>query len=113
MLHTVASPPVAYLLFVIGMALLLFELFTAGVGVAGVVGARSFLLALYGLAVLPTRPVAVVLLVFAMFGYAVDIQTGVPRVWTGIATVASCSGRSCSTTACRCRGSRSSPASSA
>ena len=22
-----------------------------------------------------------------MFGYAVDIQTGVPRVWTGIATV--------------------------
>src|SRR5690606_16559109 len=30
--HTVASPPVAYLLFVIGMALLLFELYTAGIG---------------------------------------------------------------------------------
>jgi membrane-bound serine protease (ClpP class) len=27
------------------------------------------------------------LLVFAMFGYAVDIQTGVPRAWTGIATL--------------------------
>jgi membrane-bound serine protease (ClpP class) len=26
--------------------------------------------------------------VLAMFGYGVDIQTGVPRVWTGIATVA-------------------------
>jgi len=87
MMHTVASPPVAYLFFVIGMALLVFELFTAGVGVAGVVGAGMFLLGCYGLAVLPIRPAAVFLLVFAMFGYSVDIQTGVPRVWTGIATV--------------------------
>ena len=87
LLHSVASPPVAYLLFVIGMALLIFELFTAGVGVAGVVGAVAFLLGCFGLAVLPTRPVAIALLVFAMFGYAIDIQTGVPRVWTGIATV--------------------------
>jgi membrane-bound serine protease (ClpP class) len=86
LLHSVASPPVAYLLFVIGMALLVFELFTAGVGVAGVVGAGSFLFGCYGLAVLPTRPLGVALLVFAMFGYAVDIQTGVPRFWTGFAT---------------------------
>jgi len=86
-LHSVASPPVAYLLFVIGIALLLFELFTAGVGVAGVVGAGAFLLGCYGLAVLPARPAGIALVVFAMFGYAVDIQTGVPRVWTAIATV--------------------------
>jgi len=87
LLHSVASPPVAYLLFVIGMALLLFELFTAGVGVAGVVGAGAFLLGCNGLGVLPARPAGVALLVFAMFGFAVDIQIGVPRVWTGIATV--------------------------
>jgi membrane-bound serine protease (ClpP class) len=86
LMHTVASPAVAYLLFVIGLALLLFELFTAGVGVAGVVGAGFVILGCYGLAVLPTRPLGVALLLFAMFGYAVDIQTGVPRVWTGIAT---------------------------
>ncbi|MEY2435571.1 MAG: hypothetical protein QOF97_407 [Acidimicrobiaceae bacterium] len=86
LLHSVASPPVAYLLFVMGMALLVFELFTAGVGVAGIVGAGSFLFGCYGLAVLPTRPFGIGLLVFAMFGYAVDIQTGVPRVWTGLAT---------------------------
>jgi membrane-bound serine protease (ClpP class) len=88
LMHTVASPAVAYLLFVIGLALLLFELFTAGVGVAGVVGAGSLILGCYGLAALPTRPIGVALLLFAMFGYGVDIQTGVPRVWTGIATVA-------------------------
>lgn len=87
MMHTVASPPVAYLLFVIGMALLLFELFTAGVGIAGAVGAGALVLGAYGLTVLPTRPVAVALLVIAMFGYGVDVQTAVPRVWTGIATV--------------------------
>ena len=88
LMHTVASPAVAYLLFVIGLALLLFELFTAGVGVAGVVGAGTLILGCYGLASLPTRPIAVALLLVAMFGYAVDVQTGVPRVWSGIATVA-------------------------
>jgi membrane-bound serine protease (ClpP class) len=86
LLHTVASPPVAYLLFVIGLALLLFELYTAGVGVAGLVGAGSLVLGCYGLAALPTRPWAVGLLLLAMFGYAVDVQTGVPRAWSGIAT---------------------------
>lgn len=85
--HTVGSPPVAYLLFVIGMALLLFELFTAGVGVAGVVGATFLLLGSYGLSVLPTNAFAVGLLVFSMFGFGIDVQTGVPRVWTGIASI--------------------------
>ncbi|HKY67192.1 MAG TPA: NfeD family protein [Acidimicrobiales bacterium] len=85
--HTVASPAVAYLLFVIGLSLLLFELFTAGVGIAGMVGAGSLVLGCYGLAVLPTRPLGVALLLFSMFGYAIDVQTGVPRLWTGIATV--------------------------
>jgi membrane-bound serine protease (ClpP class) len=87
LMHTVASPPTAYLLFVIGLALLLFELFTAGVGVAGIVGAGALILGCYGLVALPTRPIGVALLLFAMFAYAVDIQTGVPRVWTGIASV--------------------------
>jgi membrane-bound serine protease (ClpP class) len=86
LMHTVASPNVAYVLFVLGLALLLFELFTAGVGVAGLVGAGALILGCYGLAVLPTRPLGVALLLFAMFGYGVDVQTGVPRVWTAIAT---------------------------
>ena len=86
LMHTVASPPVAYLLFVIGLALILFELFTAGVGVAGMVGAGSLVLGSYGLAALPTNPVGVALLLLAMFGYGIDVQTGVPRAWSVIAT---------------------------
>ncbi|HUO47329.1 MAG TPA: NfeD family protein [Acidimicrobiales bacterium] len=80
--HTVASPAVAYLLFAIGMALLIFDLFTAGVGVAGVVGAFSFILACYGLDVLPIHLWAAALLVVSMAAFAVDVQTGVPRFWT-------------------------------
>jgi membrane-bound serine protease (ClpP class) len=85
--HTVASPPVAYLLLLVGMGLLIFEFFTAGVGIAGVIGAVSLLLASYGLAVLPTKAWAVGILAFAMVGYAIDIQAGVPRTWTAIGTV--------------------------
>ena len=86
LMHTVASPPVAYLLFLIGLALIVFELYTAGVGVAGLVGAGCLVLGCYGLAALPTNPWAVGLLLFAMLGFAIDVQTGVPRVWSGIAT---------------------------
>jgi membrane-bound serine protease (ClpP class) len=87
LMHTVSSPPVAYLLFVIGLALILFELFTAGVGVAGLVGAGCLVLGCYGLAALPTNTAGIALLLFAMLGYGIDVQTGVPRVWSGIATV--------------------------
>ena len=86
-MHVAASPAVAYLLFLVGAGLLVFELYTAGVGIAGGIGAITFLLGCYGLVALPARGWAVALLLVALFGFAVDIQIGVPRIWTGIATV--------------------------
>lgn len=80
--HTVASPEVAYLFFVLGLSLLIFELFTAGVGVAGVLGAGFLALGSYGLAVLPTRWWAIALLLLTMILLAIDIQTNVPRIYT-------------------------------
>jgi membrane-bound serine protease (ClpP class) len=88
LLHTVASPPVAYLLLLAGLALLVFELFTGGVGIAGGVGAVALLLAGYGLAVLPVSPTGLALILVGFFGFAVDVQTGVPRFWTGVGVVA-------------------------
>jgi membrane-bound serine protease (ClpP class) len=85
--HTVASPPVAYLLLLIGLALIVFEFYTAGVGIAGVVGAVCVILAAYGIAALPARGWAVALLVAAMFAFAVDVQVGIPRFWTGVGIV--------------------------
>ena len=82
--HTVNSPAVAYLLLLIGLALLVFEFFTAGIGIAGVVGATCLVLACVGLATLPARGWAVALILAAMFAFAVDVQVGVPRLWTGV-----------------------------
>lgn len=87
LMHAVASPAVAYLLLTVGMALLIFELFTAGVGIAGGVAAGSLLLGSYGLAVLPAHWWAVALLVASMVAFTVDVQTGVPRFWTGVGMV--------------------------
>ena len=81
-----ASPAVAYLLLVVGLGLLVFEFFTAGVGIAGVLGAGCFLFSTYGLYVLPTRWWGILLLVIAFLGYSIDIQAGVPRTWTAIGT---------------------------
>ena len=86
-LHTAAAPAVAYLLLLVGGGLIVLELYTAGVGIAGGVGALSFLMAGYGLGVLPTRGWAVGLLILAFVGYAIDVQAGAPRAWTVIASV--------------------------
>lgn len=86
-MHAVASPAVTYLLLAIGLGLMVFELFTAGVGVAGVVGAGSFVLSCYGLGVLPTRWWGIALIVVSMVAFAVDVQTGSPRLWTVVGAV--------------------------
>ena len=85
--HTVASSPVTYLLLVIGLSLLIFEFFTAGIGIAGLVGAVCSVLACFGLAELPIRGVALVAMLLAMVAFAVDVQVGVPRLWTGVGLV--------------------------
>ena len=109
--HTVASVPVAYLLFVIGLSLLVFEFFTAGVGVAGVVGVVCMVLACYGLGVLPVRGWALAALILSMVCFAVDVQVGVARFWTAVGLLLLHLARSRSTaTACRSRGSRCSSA---
>ena len=82
--HTAASPPVAYLFLIIGLALLVFELFTAGIGVAGVVGAVCALLGFYGLGELPERGWALAFIIGSMIAFAIDVQVGIPRFWTGV-----------------------------
>jgi membrane-bound serine protease (ClpP class) len=85
--HTAASPSVAYLMLAIAIGLLLFEFFTAGVGVAGFGGAIAAVLAGYGLGVLPVRPWALALCLLSAVAFAIDIQTAIPRLWTLIGSV--------------------------
>jgi membrane-bound serine protease (ClpP class) len=88
LLHTVASPSVAYLLLVAGLLLIVLEFFTAGIGVAAGVGAACVVGACYGLAVVPARPWAGVLVAAAVGGFAIDLQAGAPRFWTAVGAVA-------------------------
>lgn len=87
LLHTAASPPVTYLFFIIGLALLIFEFFTAGIGVAGVVGAICVVLGSHGLATLPTRGLSLVLMIVSMLILSIDVQVGIPRFFTGLGLV--------------------------
>ncbi|MBA3267177.1 MAG: hypothetical protein H0T70_02825 [Acidimicrobiia bacterium] len=87
-LHAAASPQVAYLLLVVGLLLIVFEFFTAGVGVAGLVGAVCLILAAYGLAVLPTSLLGLSLIGVGVLGMSIDVQAGAPRAWTAIGTIA-------------------------
>lgn len=87
LLHTVASPASAFLLISAGLALLIFELFTAGIGVAGLVGAICTLLASIGMSYVPINGTGLALLLLAMVAFAVDVQVGVPRLWTGVGLV--------------------------
>ena len=107
-----ARPPTCC--FVIGLALIMFELFTAGVGVAGLVGAGCFVWRATAWPCCPSGPWASHCSCSRMFGFAVDVQTGVPRVWSVVGVVvARSSVRSSSTTGSACRGSPCSWASSA
>ena len=88
LMHTIASPPVAYLLLISGLILLLFEFFSIGIGIAGAIGAVVLALGSYGIAALPVRLWALILILISMVAFAVDIQTVVPRFWTFVGQLA-------------------------
>ena len=62
LLAAVADPNIALILMMLGIYGLLFEFYTPGFGVAGIIGAISLLLALYALAMLPINAVGALLL---------------------------------------------------
>jgi len=82
LMHSAASPDVAFAMLVIALSLFVFEFFTAGVGVAAGTGVLFGVLSAYGLGVLPTHPWAVALLALALLGFAIDVQAGAPHFWT-------------------------------
>ncbi|MGP3921120.1 NfeD family protein [Nonomuraea sp. 10N515B] len=60
-----ANPNLAYLLLMLGMLGILYELASPGIGVAGIIGAVSLVLALFSLAVLPVNAAGLLLLLIA------------------------------------------------
>jgi membrane-bound serine protease (ClpP class) len=87
MLHRLISPSIAYFLIVAGLALIVFEFYTASIGLAGLVGALCLIGAFVGFSHLPVHWWALGLLFLSLFGFAIDVQAGGLGVWTMIATV--------------------------
>ncbi len=85
--HTLTNPTIAYGLLVVGLALIVFEFFTISIGLAGATGAIAIVGAFVGFSHLPVNIWALVLILVAMFGYAIDVQSGRAYSWTVIATV--------------------------
>jgi len=88
LLHRLISPSIAYFLVVVGLALIVFEFYTASIGLAGLVGALCVIGAFVGFSHLPVHGWALGLLFVSMFGFAVDVQAGGLGPWTVIGTAA-------------------------
>jgi len=88
LLHTAATPDVAFVMLLIALSLIMFEFFTAGVGIAAGTAVIFVAASAYGLGVLPVHPWAVALLAIAFVGFAIDVQAGAPRFWTAVGAVA-------------------------
>jgi membrane-bound serine protease (ClpP class) len=89
LLHAVTHPEVAYFLILLGTFGLIFELYNPGIGLAGILGAVSLMLAFYSLSVLPTNWAGVMLIVLAIIFFVVDLHVAGLGIWTvgGIAAL--------------------------
>src|SRR5207248_7173251 len=73
-LGVVSHPNVAYVLFLLGLVGLYFELSTPGAILPGVVGGISLLLALYAFSVLPVNLAGVGLILFAILLFIAEVK---------------------------------------
>ncbi|HLM16289.1 MAG TPA: NfeD family protein [Acidimicrobiia bacterium] len=87
LLHRLISPSIAYFLIVVGLALIVFEFYTASIGLAGLVGALCLIGAFVGFSHLPVHWWALALLFVSLFGFAIDAQADGLGIWTIIATL--------------------------
>lgn len=83
-LRITIRPEAAFLFLVMGIAMIVLEIYAAGPGVAAAVGAISLAMAAYGLAVLPTNWWAAAIAVLGLLLYVFDFQ----RNDLGIASLA-------------------------
>lgn len=81
-------PEAVFFFLTAGFAFAVFEFYAAGPGVAAAVAASSLMLAGYGLAVLPIRPLALVAMAFGLVLYVIDFQRNDLRLPSVLGTVA-------------------------
>ena len=88
-LHTIADPNIAFILMIIGVNGILFELSSPGGYVAGLVGVICLLLALYAFGTLPVNYAGFLFIVLAFILFVADIKAATHGVLSAIGVVAS------------------------
>ena len=73
-LDIISDPNIAYILFLLGLYGLLFELYNPGVILPGIVGVIALVLALYSMHALPINYAGVALIVFAIILFLLEIK---------------------------------------
>jgi membrane-bound serine protease (ClpP class) len=73
-LHAIANPDIAYVLMIVGILGLLFEVAAPGHIVSGLVGVIALLLSFYGLAVLPVSFIGIALIVLAFILFVLELK---------------------------------------
>ena len=91
-LHAVARPAVAYMLVLLGIFGIVFELYFPGIGAAGLMGGGALLLGLYGFTVLPTSWAALTLVLLGLAAFVPDLHMGGLGVPTAAGTLALAAG---------------------
>jgi membrane-bound serine protease (ClpP class) len=81
-LHSLTNPSVAYILLMIGLNGIIFELSNPGFGVAGIVGAICLLLGLFAMGTLEANFVGLVLIGLSFVMFVVDVKAGTGGVLT-------------------------------
>lgn len=74
MLQIVSDPNIAYILFLLGLYGLLFELYSPGALFPGIIGGISLILALYAMHTLPINYAGVALIIFAVILFLLEIK---------------------------------------
>ena len=88
LLHAATRPAVAYMLLLVGLFGIVFELYFPGIGAAGAMGGGALVLSLYGFSVLPTSWAALALVVVGIVAFVPDLHSGGLGVPTAFGTVA-------------------------
>lgn len=88
-LHTLGDPNIAYVLFIIGIYGLIYELASPGIGLAGILGGISIILALVAFSSLPLNLGGLLLILFGIGLFIADIKAPTHGVLTagGIITL--------------------------
>ncbi len=73
-LSSISDPNISYILLLIGLAGLYFELSTPGAILPGVIGGISLLLAFFGLSTLPVNYTGILLIIFAIILFIAEIK---------------------------------------